>query len=464
MTIDLLFEKAGQAVAMLYFGYGILLLAGAVFSLHALVFLLLVLATRRDVPRFPRLVLLAELLYGFANPLVYLVILQRTVVPGYAFLTGVAWGLLLLVWGCRLWGGFDRVRGSAVTRRCVRGLLLLALLCIVAFLAKDVLESAIRQGSVGFQWPPQRWLDTLWGLAALASVSGLYAIPGVLVAASPHDAHGRALGQRQVVFPLLQARRPGYWIATSRGLRRLLVSAVARDCGADRAQAPRGDHQRVRAAPDRSSADCLDPVRHAARSVHAVRPAARAWGDGRLAFGPNEQHLSRRAPRRVYRAHPDQATHGARRAGHLLGGVAAGTHGGQSGSIRSGLGSGVRFQPFRYRGVPRLGGRWRLPRETIRALDPVHRDLIPKARIVEELFDDRLNIEMCALILSLYAIQWEAADPTWSLRQRPEILATLYQLGFEKSWPKANPRPNPFGERVRQVYEGPWMREHFGPA
>src|SRR5437867_10895448 len=138
MTIELPFEKAGQAVAMLYVGYGIFLLAGAFLAFHALLLLLLVLATRKGCPRFPRLILLVELPYGFCNPLVYLVILQRAGMPGYAFLTGAAWGLFLLVWGCRLWGGFDRVRGAAVTRRCVRGLLVLALLCIVAFLVKDV--------------------------------------------------------------------------------------------------------------------------------------------------------------------------------------------------------------------------------------------------------------------------------------------------------------------------------------
>jgi hypothetical protein len=99
----------------------------------------------------------------------------------------------------------------------------------------------------------------------------------------------------------------------------------------------------------------------------------------------------------------------------------------------------------------------------MRSVNPVYRGLVPKARIVENLFDDRLNIEMCALILSLYAIQWEAADPGWNIRQRPEILATLRQLGCEKSWPKANPRPNTPGERVGQVYESHWMREYFGP-
>ncbi len=75
---------------------------------------------------------------------------------------------------------------------------------------------------------------------------------------------------------------------------------------------------------------------------------------------------------------------------------------------------------------------------------------------------DRLNIEVCALILALYATQWEGANPTWSIRDRPEILATLYPLGFQKSKPKADPQASRFGPRVREVYDGRWMREHFG--
>jgi hypothetical protein len=82
--------------------------------------------------------------------------------------------------------------------------------------------------------------------------------------------------------------------------------------------------------------------------------------------------------------------------------------------------------------------------------------------VVAVLFDDRQNIEMCALILALYAAQWEAANPAWSIRGRPEILATLYQLGFEKSWPKPDPRPNRFGEQIREVYDGAFIQRHFG--
>ena len=115
-----------------------------------------------------------------------------------------------------------------------------------------------------------------------------------------------------------------------------------------------------------------------------------------------------------------------------------------------------------YRGVPALDGRWRLPASAVAALRPSFAGLPSKERMVDELFDDRQNLEMCGLILSLYAIQWETANSAWSIRDRPEILSTLYQLGFERSLPKADPRPIKFGERVRAVYESDWMKTHFG--
>jgi hypothetical protein len=103
-----------------------------------------------------------------------------------------------------------------------------------------------------------------------------------------------------------------------------------------------------------------------------------------------------------------------------------------------------------------------LPAEAVGPLDPPFRTSIAKRDLVGALRDDRANLEVGALILALYAIQWESANPAWSIRERPEILATLYQLGFERSRPKPDPRPSRVGERVRQVYGSPWMREHFG--
>jgi hypothetical protein len=73
------------------------------------------------------------------------------------------------------------------------------------------------------------------------------------------------------------------------------------------------------------------------------------------------------------------------------------------------------------------------------------------------------NLETCAFLLALYQRQWENANPAWSIRQRPEILATLYQIGFARSKPHGAPRSNAFGTRVREVYEQPWLSE-FAPA
>jgi hypothetical protein len=439
-----------------------------VLAFHALVLLLLVRLIRRDVPRLPRLVLFVEFVYGFANPLVYLVILQHAVVPTHGFLTVVAWVLFLLVWGSRLWGGFDRVRRSVVTRRCVQGLLVLSLLWVVTFLTKDLI-SAIRQDSLGFEWPPHRWLDPLWALAAIASVGALYVIPGVLlwrhVRSTLTDlrwVHGRwyflsskpvalVTGAFFLVTFAVSWYRPstatverivlqhrGQILDASKRLQidpRLAASIVyvtQRDLSTPFAR----QLERMTMA-----AWLTDPT----NNFFLTKPLDVSVGVAQI------KPLTALAALVIYTAAPLPEPIQGSPAQYDLVWVTV-----------SGLNHPVNYKE--YRGVPRLGGRWRLPPEAIRLVNPVYTSLAPKARIVEDLFDDRLNIEMCALILSLYAIQWESADPAWSIRQRPEILATLYQLGFEKSWPKANPRPNTFGEHVRKVYESPWMREHFRPT
>jgi hypothetical protein len=88
---------------------------------------------------------------------------------------------------------------------------------------------------------------------------------------------------------------------------------------------------------------------------------------------------------------------------------------------------------------------------------PAERQIVANA-----LLDPRSNLAMCALILALYQNQWEAINPEWSLRQRPDILATLYQIGFARSKPHGAPRSNDFGRRVREVYEQPWLGELLG--
>jgi hypothetical protein len=89
---------------------------------------------------------------------------------------------------------------------------------------------------------------------------------------------------------------------------------------------------------------------------------------------------------------------------------------------------------------------------------------VPAARhtVASALLDARSNLETCALILALYQNQWEATNRDWSLRERPDVLATLYQIGFARSKPHGAPRSNAFGSRVREVYGQPWLGELFG--
>lgn len=84
-----------------------------------------------------------------------------------------------------------------------------------------------------------------------------------------------------------------------------------------------------------------------------------------------------------------------------------------------------------------------------------------RAELVAALVDPEQSVRFAAFILNLYATQWEAAAPAWSIRHRPEILATLYQIGFERSVPKPDPRPNDFGESVLDAYDSDWLRALF---
>jgi hypothetical protein len=80
---------------------------------------------------------------------------------------------------------------------------------------------------------------------------------------------------------------------------------------------------------------------------------------------------------------------------------------------------------------------------------------------VAVLLEDQASLENAAFLLDLYATQWESADPGWSIRSRPEILATLFQIGFERSFPKPNPQPNEFGLKVAAAMSEPWVIENF---
>ena len=73
-----------------------------------------------------------------------------------------------------------------------------------------------------------------------------------------------------------------------------------------------------------------------------------------------------------------------------------------------------------------------------------------RARL-DQLLDERTAIQMAAAILDLHARAWETANPRWSIRHRPDILATLYTLGFDRNRPKPDPQSNAFGRSVAEA-------------
>jgi hypothetical protein len=114
---------------------------------------------------------------------------------------------------------------------------------------------------------------------------------------------------------------------------------------------------------------------------------------------------------------------------------------------------------FSYRDVEPIGDEWTLPAAAPgAAISPIP---VPAERhiVATALLDAESNLDTCALILALYQNQWETTNRDWSLRGRPDILATLYQIGFARSKPHGAPRSNAFGSRVRQIYEQPWLGE-----
>jgi hypothetical protein len=115
---------------------------------------------------------------------------------------------------------------------------------------------------------------------------------------------------------------------------------------------------------------------------------------------------------------------------------------------------------FAYRDVEPVGEAWKGPAS--RAALPV---AIPvpasRAAVARALLEPTSNLATCAMILALYQHQWETADPAWSVRDRPDILATLYQIGFARSRPHGAARSSAFGRRVADVHGQAWLEEIF---
>jgi hypothetical protein len=395
--------------------------------------------------------LAAEVYFGLLNPVLYLAILSSG--PGMLRLrtdsalggwigplhTGAA-ALIVAVWGWRLYGAAFRP-GSAAARAGLRLLLWASMACLLLFALKDLNLLIPENGYT-------RWNHMLMALFVMGP---MYLIPGVMLYDYLREAAKTSAGSP-----------PGFFLFTGGTSRAAIAAAVGVSILTF-----------TFATQRRTEDDVRELVNQHRAAIHAA--AARYDTDPRLiaaiVYVTHRDQLSpfRDSIERIFSTAwtvglPDRYLN---RALDLSLGVAqikpttAQTGavlavGGPEAFKRAGLllleheGEGI-FEP--------LGAGW-----GPRISEPL--DLAPpipvyaeRKQIVAALHTPEKNLETCAFLLALYQRQWENANPAWSIRERPDILATLYQIGFARSKPHGAPRSNAFGTRVREVYEQPWLSE-----
>ena len=96
-------------------------------------------------------------------------------------------------------------------------------------------------------------------------------------------------------------------------------------------------------------------------------------------------------------------------------------------------------------------------------------DFLPSTYI----YDPKVAVEIMCTSFKIFIEQWRQENPDFDISQRPEIIATLYNIGYEHSQPKADPKSGgstyptilngklientPFGDRVLMVMNSSLM-------
>lgn len=108
---------------------------------------------------------------------------------------------------------------------------------------------------------------------------------------------------------------------------------------------------------------------------------------------------------------------------------------------------------------------WLDERPIIRDLDLVIANPNPQHYYLRMAKEEHLrgalnNITLAAAILQIFRNEWRG----YHIDDRPEILATLYDLGFGIEKPNSNLKPNDFGRRVKAFMDSPECARLFPPA
>jgi hypothetical protein len=471
--MDTWLELGGLWLARAYAGYGIAFLVLPMLSfLYVILLAALVWSASAQVRgrqawapvpaglrKWTRLIL--ELTFGLINPIIYLAVLTpsfpwlQSDAAWFVPLTTAAWILLASFWILRLFGSAIRPQSRTILI-LVRAMLVLALACLLAYIVKDARLPFMADGSR--MGPDSRAAMKLGSI--VLRVSTLYLIPLILLWQHVWDAwHARPAlaGPRTSLF-LVPSRASRAAVATVLALAIVTTaSALHKRSDASVRTLVSKHRELIRAAARQYDVDprligAIVYVTHRDQLApfrdEVERIVMAAWAeDGGDQYGGNQWMLNKPLDLSVGIAQIKPRT-------ALTASLLA------TGRTPEDL---PRPQMFLYRDAEPVSAAWR-PVATEKAWEPPFPVPVARKTVVSGLLDARVNLATCAMILALYQHQWEAADSRFSLRSRPEILATLYQIGFARSKPHDAPQSNAFGLRVREVFEQPWLDDLFSSA
>lgn len=402
-----------------------------------------------------------EIVFGLLNPVLYLSILTAGFGLAYSGaewwldpLMALAWILLIAFWTARVCGGAIDSR-SLWVRATVRGILFVSLGCLLVFALKDtwfLIQASEDQPGLGRTTVHFLRLCPLYLIPALLLADHLRAsLTGARRSDEADDSARR--------FFLLQTRTARYAVVVLIGMAIVTLGQAAHRRSEGNVRRLVSDHQEsislaasnynvdprlIAAILFVTHRDQLSPFRDSFERV-----LIHAWGMRQFpALDINEVPLLNVAldiSVGLTQIKPRSA-----QTASLL----------ARGYTPDAL-PDPEFELL-YRNIEPIGVGW--PPSVVDQLAEVSPLPVPAERreVAKSLLNEKANLETCALILALYQKQWELTNPAWSIRTRPDILATLYQIGFSRSKPHGAPRSNAFGDRVRQVYEQPWLAELFG--
>jgi hypothetical protein len=390
-----------------------------------------------------------DIVYGFVNPLVYLLIFQpygvlRARGPIDAWLDALGWTLFVAVWGARLVLPRQLEQSEAARGRLAR-LCLLGIATLAIFGVNDFVRLWLWNMSRASAGPP--WL---WGFWTLFAFSPLYVIPAVLLNQYRLRLQGAALAPGLLLLNKRSAAR----VVGSLGV--LAIATIAASWfhpshDATRARIEQLAHV-IAGVAERYD---IDPRLLAAIVYVTEREQHVPFRDGleRLAMttflvdAGSHMHLAR----------PFDVSIGIAQIKPVTALTAL--------KLCKEFGQPWDLSYKDLRDVPQLGPEWRMSSQGLAACQPPAMPVpLDKPQVVAALMGDDSNVAFAGLILALYREQWKSARAEWDISSRPDVLATLYQIGFERSKPHGAPRSNAFGQRVADVSREPWLQRRFdGP-